>query len=249
MDEVLVRVWRNIGNASSSMIEGFVTSSNLWPPRVSSVVGFRNAGVVGVIGGNGAGKTTLFRMILGQVILKLLGWLCTSWAYSVFCSASISAFSFGSLITLHQWPSLLLMWQDNPDGGELRVGETVAPLYVDQSRESLDPEKTVFEEITGGLEEIQLGEFSDLHHNVHHPGVDLVGTSPIGNFVCSFLKDEGRTVCVAGERRVNGRAYCSWFNFKSGDQQKRSACSLVENVTGESFRTTQNVMFLCIDRL
>jgi hypothetical protein len=35
----------------------------------------------------------------------------------------------------------------------------VAPLYVDQSRDSLDAEKTVFEEITGGQEEIVLGDF------------------------------------------------------------------------------------------
>lgn len=52
--------------------------------------------------------------------------------------------------------------QDSPDGGVLRVGETVAPLYVDQSRGSLDPEKSVFEEITGGLEEMSLGDSSDL---------------------------------------------------------------------------------------
>lgn len=59
------------------------------------------------------------------------------------------------------WYASLAMWQDNPDGGILRVGETVAPLYVDQSRESLDPEKSVFEEITGGQEEILLGDSSD----------------------------------------------------------------------------------------
>lgn len=48
--------------------------------------------------------------------------------------------------------------QDNPDGGVLRVGDTVAPLYVDQSRDSLDSGKSVFEEITGGQEEIVLGD-------------------------------------------------------------------------------------------
>lgn len=60
------------------------------------------------------------------------------------------------------WRASLAMCQDNPDGGVLRVGETVTPLYVDQSRESLDPEKSVFEEITGGQEEILLGDSSDL---------------------------------------------------------------------------------------
>ena len=49
------------------------------------------------------------------------------------------------------------MLQDSPDGGFLRVGETVAPLYVDQSRDALDSEKSVFDEITGGQEELMLG--------------------------------------------------------------------------------------------
>lgn len=52
---------------------------------------------------------------------------------------------------------LNLVLQDSPDGGFLRVGETVAPLYVDQSRDALDSEKSVFDEITGGQEEIMLG--------------------------------------------------------------------------------------------
>lgn len=51
------------------------------------------------------------------------------------------------------------MLQDSPDGGFLRVGETVAPLYVDQSRDALDSEKSVFDEITGGQEELMLGMF------------------------------------------------------------------------------------------
>ncbi len=53
----------------------------------------------------------------------------------------------------------LLPCQDVPDGGFLRVGDTVAPLFVDQSRESLDPEKTVYEEITEGSEEVDVGEY------------------------------------------------------------------------------------------
>ena len=44
-----------------------------------------------------------------------------------------------------------------PDEGELRVGETVVLSYVDQSRADLDPERTVFDEITGGVEWVQLG--------------------------------------------------------------------------------------------
>lgn len=70
--------------------------------------------------------------------------------------------------------------QETPDGGKLTVGETVKLMYVDQSRDSLDPEKTVFDTLSGGAEEINLGN-----------------------------------------RQVNARAYCSWYNFKSADQQKK----------------------------
>lgn len=48
-------------------------------------------------------------------------------------------------------------YQEAPDGGYLRFGDTVAPLYVDQSRDSLDEDKTVFEEITGGQDELVIG--------------------------------------------------------------------------------------------
>ncbi|GAQ85327.1 hypothetical protein KFL_002290170 [Klebsormidium nitens] len=74
----------------------------------------------------------------------------------------------------------MITGRETPTDGTLRVGETVHTMYVDQSRDSLDATKSVYEEITGGNEEIALGE-----------------------------------------RKVNGRAYCSWFNFKSSDQQKK----------------------------
>jgi energy-dependent translational throttle protein EttA len=47
---------------------------------------------------------------------------------------------------------------EQPDGGTLRVGETVQMAYVDQSRDALDPEKTVWEEISGGLDQIKVGD-------------------------------------------------------------------------------------------
>jgi sulfate-transporting ATPase len=46
---------------------------------------------------------------------------------------------------------------EQPDSGSLRLGETVRLAYVDQSREALDPDATVWEEISGGAEQIQLG--------------------------------------------------------------------------------------------
>ncbi len=48
--------------------------------------------------------------------------------------------------------------QEKPDGGSLRVGETVKLGYVDQSRDSLNADKTVWQEISGGEEVIYLGK-------------------------------------------------------------------------------------------
>jgi energy-dependent translational throttle protein EttA len=48
--------------------------------------------------------------------------------------------------------------QEKPDGGTLRIGDTVKIGYVDQSREALDAKKTVWEEISGGHDEIDLGK-------------------------------------------------------------------------------------------
>ncbi len=47
--------------------------------------------------------------------------------------------------------------QEKPDGGELRIGETVRMNYVDQSRSALDASKTVWEEISAGEDFLQLG--------------------------------------------------------------------------------------------
>lgn len=52
----------------------------------------------------------------------------------------------------------LITSQESVDDGSLKLGETVQLAYVDQTRETLDPEKTVWEEISGGLDEIELGE-------------------------------------------------------------------------------------------
>ncbi|MBL4806546.1 MAG: energy-dependent translational throttle protein EttA [Rhodobacteraceae bacterium] len=73
----------------------------------------------------------------------------------------------------------MLTGQEQPDEGTVEYGDTVQLSYVDQSRDSLDDKKTVFQEISDGLDVVKLGD-----------------------------------------AEVNGRAYCSSFNFKGGDQQK-----------------------------
>ncbi|WP_333823742.1 energy-dependent translational throttle protein EttA [Pinisolibacter sp.] len=74
----------------------------------------------------------------------------------------------------------MITGQETPDAGGMKIGESVKLGYVDQSRDALDPNKTVWEEISGGNDVIYLGK-----------------------------------------REINSRAYCSTFNFKGGDQQKK----------------------------
>ena len=73
----------------------------------------------------------------------------------------------------------ILTNQENPDSGTLNYGDTVKLSFVDQSRDSLDDTKTVWEEITNSQD-----------------------------------------IILLGDAEINGRAYCSSFNFKGGDQQK-----------------------------
>ncbi|CAK0752347.1 hypothetical protein CVIRNUC_002139 [Coccomyxa viridis] len=74
----------------------------------------------------------------------------------------------------------MMMGQEQPDSGEVALGQTVVPMYSEQSRDSLSNDNTVYEEIGEGAEELDLGG-----------------------------------------SKVNMRAYCSWFNFKGSDQQKK----------------------------
>ena len=75
----------------------------------------------------------------------------------------------------------MLTGKEEPDEGSIRLGDTVKLGYIDQTRENLDNNHTVWEEISGGLDIVKLGE----------------------------------------KREVNSRAYCTWFNFRGGDQQKK----------------------------
>jgi len=54
----------------------------------------------------------------------------------------------------------MITGQDTPDSGSFRVGETVRIAYVDQSRDALDPEKNIWEEISAGQDTLQLGKIS-----------------------------------------------------------------------------------------
>ena len=52
----------------------------------------------------------------------------------------------------------MITGEEQPDSGALRVGETVQLAYVDQSRDALDDDKNVWEEVSGGLDQIKVGD-------------------------------------------------------------------------------------------
>jgi sulfate-transporting ATPase len=69
-----------------------------------------------------------------------------------------------------------------PDGGTLKVGPTVQLAYVDQSRETLDPNKTVYEEITGGVDNLVVGG-REMHGRAYAGQFGFKGTDqqkPVG---------------------------------------------------------------------
>ena len=74
----------------------------------------------------------------------------------------------------------MITGQEKPDAGAMKMGDSVQLGYVDQSRDTLDGKKNVWEEISDGNEIIYLGK-----------------------------------------KEINSRAYCSAFNFKGSDQQKK----------------------------
>ena len=74
----------------------------------------------------------------------------------------------------------MITGQEQPDKGSITIGESVQLGYVDQSRDALHANKTVWEEVS-----------------------------------------EGNEVIYLGKREINSRAYCSAFNFKGADQQKK----------------------------
>jgi sulfate-transporting ATPase len=77
----------------------------------------------------------------------------------------------------------MLTGQDAPDGGTLTVGDTVELAYVDQSREGLDPAKTVYEEITGGVDHLKVGN-REIHGRAYVAGFNFKGADqqkPVGD--------------------------------------------------------------------
>jgi ATP-binding cassette ChvD family protein len=69
----------------------------------------------------------------------------------------------------------MIIGQEQPDAGALRLGETVELAYVDQSRDALDPDKTVWQEISGGADQITLGDRT-VNSRAYVAGFNFKGT-------------------------------------------------------------------------
>ncbi len=119
--------------------------------------------IVGIIGPNGAGKTTLFKLIAGAA------------------GQEVPTGGPNGEVGIVK-----------PDAGTIKLGETVKLTYVDQMRGKLDPDKTVYEQLSGGADLIKLGAMDQNGRGINGP-----------------------------VREVNARAYCSWFNFSGADQSRK----------------------------
>ncbi|MGB0098331.1 MAG: energy-dependent translational throttle protein EttA [Solirubrobacteraceae bacterium] len=69
----------------------------------------------------------------------------------------------------------MIVGAENPDAGTLRIGDTVQLAYVDQSRDALDPDKTVWEEVSGGADQILLGDRT-VNSRAYVAGFNFKGT-------------------------------------------------------------------------
>ena len=69
----------------------------------------------------------------------------------------------------------MITGQEQPDSGTLRVGDTVDLAYVDQSRDSLDAEKSVWEEISGGYDNIKVGD-KEMNSRAYVSGFNFKGS-------------------------------------------------------------------------
>ncbi|MGZ4723818.1 MAG: energy-dependent translational throttle protein EttA [Ilumatobacteraceae bacterium] len=69
----------------------------------------------------------------------------------------------------------MLTGQEPVDAGTVTIGETVDLAYVDQSRDTLDPDATVFEEITGGVEHMKVGN-REIHGRAYCASVNFTGS-------------------------------------------------------------------------
>ena len=69
----------------------------------------------------------------------------------------------------------MITGSEQPDSGTLRIGDTVQMAYVDQSRDALDPEKSVWEEISGGMDQIKVGD-RFMNSRAYTAGFNFKGT-------------------------------------------------------------------------
>ncbi len=93
----------------------------------------------------------------------------------------------------------MIVGDEAPDAGALRVGETVELAYVDQSRDALDPSKNVWEEISGGMDSIKVGD-REMNSRAYVGGFNFKGQPSSARWVrcreASATACTGRSCCV-----------------------------------------------------
>jgi ATP-binding cassette ChvD family protein len=96
----------------------------------------------------------------------------------------------------------MITGQEQPNSGTLKIGETVVLSYVDQSRDALDPDKTVYEEISGGHEHLEIGS-SRIHARAYVRRFNFKGSDQ-QKFVKELSGGERNRVHLAKLLRTGG---------------------------------------------
>ncbi|SFI47187.1 energy-dependent translational throttle protein EttA [Planctomicrobium piriforme] len=96
----------------------------------------------------------------------------------------------------------MIMGTESPTEGKLRIGDSVDLAYVDQSRDSLDPKKTVYEEISGGLDQLEVGK-TKIHARAYCGRFNFKGTEQ-QTFVGDLSGGERNRVHLAKLLRSGG---------------------------------------------
>ena len=87
----------------------------------------------------------------------------------------------------------MITGKEKPDSGTFKIGETVKLGYVDQSRDDLDPKKSIWEIISDGLDVVQLGK-RQLNSRAYVARFNFSGSDQQKKFPC--CQAERETACI-----------------------------------------------------
>jgi ATP-binding cassette ChvD family protein len=103
----------------------------------------------------------------------------------------------------------MIVGQEQPDEGTITLGNTVQLSFVDQSRDTLDPKKTVWEEVSGGAEVIHLGDL-EMNSRAYCGAFNFKGTDQQKKSACS--PEASATASTWPSSCAPAATYCCWMN-------------------------------------